>query len=111
MERPVSAGEGHVLLNWAAVEGAESYELVEGEKVRYTGPDLAFFASGLPAGSHEFRVRAGGGPWSEPLEVVVEYPAAWKVWTLLGVGMVVFVLTVTTVLKGFWRQQAGEELA
>ncbi len=111
MERPVVAGEGHVLLNWGVIKGAEGYELVEGEKVRYAGPDLAFFASGLEAGPHEFRVRADGGPWSETLEVVVDYPAAWKVWTLLGVGLAVFVLTVATVLKGFVRQQAGEELA
>ncbi len=110
MTEPVVAGEGHVLLNWLAVAGAVDYEVVEGEKVRYVGPDLAFFASGLPDGTHSFRVRAVGGPWSETLDVLVEYPAAWKVWTLLGVGLTVFGLTVSTVVRGFRRQQAGEEL-
>ncbi len=111
MQRPVAAGEGHVLLNWAAVDGADLYEVVEGEKVRYRGPDLAFFASGLVEGAHEFRVRADGGAWSEPLEVVVNYPAAWKVWTLLGVGLVVFGLTVATVVKGSWRGLSGGDAA
>ncbi len=110
-ESPVAAGEGHALLSWEAIEGVAEYELSQGERVRYEGPDLAFFASGLKEGVHSFRVRAAGGEWSEPLEVEVAYPSAGKVWTLLVVGMVVFVLTVVAVVGGYRRQRVREALA
>ncbi len=105
---PSAADEGHLVLNWEPVEGATNYELEANGTPRYAGPDRAFFASGLAEGSHSFRVRADGGSWSDPLEVTVTYPSATKVILLLTVGGIVFVMTVITVLRGFFRQQAKE---
>lgn len=107
-ENPSAANEGHLVLNWQPVPGANNYQLEDGENTpRYTGPDLAFFASGLSEGTHSFRVRADDGPWSDPLEVTVTYPSSTKVITLLVIGGIVFLLTVLTVLRGFFRQQTS----
>jgi len=80
---------------------------------RYEGPDLAFFASGLPEGSHYFRVRAmaedGRHPgWSPVMEVQVHYPSRERVLVLLSVGGLLFLVLVGVVMIGHWRHlQAG----
>lgn len=122
-ESPVEADEGHVTLAWTAVAREASYELQQADDpafenavTRYKGPDLAFFTSGLPEGSHYFRVRAtvedGRHPgWSPVMEVQVHYPSRERVLVLLSVGGLLFLVLVGVVIIGHRRhlQTGGPE--
>ncbi|MEM6821429.1 MAG: hypothetical protein AAF558_05755 [Verrucomicrobiota bacterium] len=92
-----SADEGHVLIRWTELRHDTIYELqqssdrnFENPRVRYLGPDTAFFASGLTEGSHFFRIREQSKTWAPRLEVQVNYPESSQVWLLLGIGSCVF---------------------
>lgn len=115
----IESSEGHTTLSWTLPEdrpGVYHYELVSAASARfaqveprYKGPDLATFVSGLEEGETWFRVRAIGesgtaGPWSEPVSVAVDYASAAEVWRLLGLGMVVLIATVATILTGHRRR-------
>lgn len=116
------AEEGWILLQWQPdgklPEGAV-YELQEapGEdfstaKQRYRGRDTASLRSGLAEGLYAFRVRAvdgeAAGPWSEPLQVRVEFVSDALVAGLLAAGSVVFLITVGTILTGHARVRRTE---
>lgn len=77
-------------------------------RTRYQGPDPGSVISGLPEGSHHFRVRhvpAEGipGEWSDLVEVRVEYMATKWVVTLLIFGAIVFLATLTAIITGHLR--------
>jgi hypothetical protein len=120
----VVAGEGHVLVTWrieengikAAAREAWSFELqqsrapdFEVSRTRYSGRDQAVFVSGLPPGNSYFRVclttAEASSPWSEPLEVRVEYPSRGWVAGLLALGALVFALTVIAIVGGHFRSR------
>lgn len=109
---------GYLQVKWRPYQAgypqdALSYELqrsgspgFEDAVAVYTGPDLATFVSGLPEGTHHFRVRAilaGGQPlsrWSDPVRVRVVYQSAALTWGLLVTGAVVFLSTTAVVAYG-----------
>ncbi len=118
-DSPRKAAEGWVSLGWTvpeevgALEGLE-FELQEATvagfaepQLQYRGRDTASFVAGLAEGSYFYRVRLVGddevGPWSEPLEVRVEYVNQGLVWTLLAAGMLGFVATAGTLFVSHRR--------
>ncbi|MDF1740792.1 MAG: hypothetical protein P1U86_16650 [Verrucomicrobiales bacterium] len=77
--------------------------------VRYEGTDTSSVLSGLAEGKHYFRVgAAGGGPRSETLAIEVEFfPRDQLAW-LLGIGGVVVVLTIGTIIVGAAQNREKE---
>ncbi|MBN2225823.1 MAG: hypothetical protein JW763_00515 [candidate division Zixibacteria bacterium] len=76
-------------------------------RVRYLGPDLASYISGLKDGTYYYRVRVlkGGHPgdWSRTVVVTVEHHSLKLAFTLFGLGAFVFVATVVVVFSGVRR--------
>ena len=111
------ADEGNVLLEWKLPEGSPAsvpfqFQLEQSlqpdfteSTLRYEGADQATFVTGLAEGNYYYRVRAvsgseGSGSWSKVVEVNVEFVSTTLVVTLFSIGMVVFVMTVVSILKG-----------
>ncbi len=119
-QRYFEADEGVVNLAWEAPE-AVAFELQQSPdpefpeaetrtrtRTRYQGTDPGSVVSGLPAGSHHFRIRAittdgTPGEWSVPLEVRVEFMATGWVVTLLIIGAAIFLATLTAIITGHLR--------
>jgi len=113
-ESPFLADEGKSLLRWELPqsEGASLTFQVEqsdgsnfsNARMRYEGPDQATYISGLPEGMHRYRVRAVSdeetGPWSDSMEIKVEFVSQNLVITLFLLGTIVFVATVWAIWKG-----------
>ena len=109
--------EGVVNLAWESDGAGDAYELQQSSdpafsepetRTRYEGSDPGSVISGLPEGSHHFRIRtitADGPPgaWSAPLEVRVEFMATTWVVTLLIFGAAVFLATLTAIITGHLR--------
>jgi hypothetical protein len=85
-----------------------------GATVRYIGPDLATYISGLKNGTYNYRVRSildgKAGPWSEAIVVTVEHHSLKLAFMLFGLGAIVFIATVFVVVSGV-RKQSSESLA
>ncbi len=111
------ADEGKVLLEWELPDNPPAtapfeFQLEQSVQpdfaesaLRYEGADRATFVTGLAKGNYYYRVRAvtgseGSGSWSKVVEVNVEFVSTTLVVTLFSVGMVVFVMTVVSILKG-----------
>lgn len=80
----------------------------------YEGPENGTFVSGLPEGDFYYRVRAidsagTPGEWSSPaLHVTVDYSPPMLVATLMIVGAIVFVSTVSVIIGGHRKALGGE---
>lgn len=91
-------------LTFELIQAADS--LFETGKVRYNGPDMATYISGLKNGAYYFRVRTiaedgvRASAWSETAVVVVEHHSLSLALTLAGLGGLVFLLTVAVVAHG-----------
>lgn len=97
---------GTIKLAWTK-GGAVSVELQQAAEpefttptTRYRGQDAGSVLTGLPEGTHWFRLRAEGSEvWSEPLEVKVAFVSRRTLFLLLGIGLVVVVATVVTIIS------------
>jgi len=114
-------------MKWAPRKGEDEeigvriYELqqsptaeFETPRLLYKGPDTGTFVSGLPEGSTYFRIRdvtreESPGPWSETLEVRVNYPAPWLVKTLVGFGTLLALILLTTIILGSRNARRSEQ--
>jgi hypothetical protein len=107
---------GHVDLVWSteAPDPKITYELAsaptsefEASVTRYQGADTRSFVSGLPGGSHFFRVRIldseTAGPWSTPLEVEVNYVERSQVKWLMALGTACLIATCLIIIGGSLR--------
>ncbi|MCB0520690.1 MAG: hypothetical protein H6577_22805 [Lewinellaceae bacterium] len=77
-------------------------------KTIYKGPDFASFRSGLNNGLYYYRIRAAlpdgsTSGWSDPVLVEVKHHSLALTFTLVGLGAVVFLLTVIIVVQGARR--------
>jgi len=113
----VQTSEGHVRLVWVEVDeeevgGDRVFTLEQSRErgfpedatyVRYEGRDRASVLTGFAEGEYWFRVRAEGGPWSEPLRLEVEYMERWILFSLVLAGLLVMAMTVTALLRGHFR--------
>jgi hypothetical protein len=110
------AKAGYATISWSApkqaTKQAVSFELQHARnasfgdaKLRYRGPHQASMLSGLPDGTHYFRVRSlgkGGQPlasWSKPASFVVAHHSRRFALTLFGMGALVFALIVVFLLS------------
>ncbi|MDX1570357.1 MAG: hypothetical protein R3200_07720 [Xanthomonadales bacterium] len=113
-EDELSAPEGHVLVDWSGSERVGDFELqvkrpgAETFVTVYRGPDTASFRSGLAAGVHTYRVRntEGESGWSGLLRVEVTYPAQNAALSWVGLGVVVFLATLSALLLGMKRRES-----
>ena len=113
-ESPFLADEGKCLLQWELPDSKGTSFTFQVEqsndpdfsspRVRYQGPDLATYISGLPEGTHHYRVRSisdqENGPWSRIMEVKVEFVSQNLVISLFLLGTIVFAATVWAIWKG-----------
>jgi len=80
--------------------------------LRYTGPDLASYISGLKNNTYHYRVRSILGSdtssWSKVVVVSVEHHSLHLAFILFGLGAFVFLATVVVVVRGA-RQEASVE--
>ena len=85
----------------------------ENYKVKYEGPDLATFVSGLSNGEYYYRVRAISrengqkSGWSKTLSVTVEHHSLKLAFTLMVIGAAVFISTALLVLYGNHKYNRG----
>jgi hypothetical protein len=100
---------GHFQLSWGSGDGQSGarYTLQESAtpdfadaQVVYEGPDTASAFSGRRDGVSYFRVRAGDGTWSKPVEVVIQHHSLAKALIYLTIGAVVFLATAALVIAG-----------
>ena len=80
-------------------------------KIAYHGTDSSTFISGLTGGTYFFRVRSFNDmvkplPWSDTIQVNVNYASPKLVTILLLVGVVVLVTTIAAILRGHYRYKA-----
>lgn len=116
-DTPVANTTGHLDLVWELSGGNEavadvSYELVsspsaqfEESVTHYTGVDTRSFVSGLEGRTYYFRVRAidadaSPGPWSDPIEVEVDYVSQSKVKLLMLIGTLCLLATILIIVGG-----------
>ena len=122
-DSPWNANEGHVMISWknsdeSGNEIQSVFQLEQGEtvgfrsaKIAYHGTDNSTFISGLAGGTYFFRVRSFNDtvkplPWSDTIQVNVNYASPKLVTILLLVGVVVLIATITAILKGHYRYKA-----
>ena len=80
--------------------------------VRYEGPDVGSFITGLAEGVHYFRVReAGDSEWSKTVTVTVKFFPRGKLYLILGIGAVVVLATIGTIIFGHLNTKNEEEVS
>lgn len=106
------ATAGYYVLRWSAastdVEVAEFANPGSGDpSIIYRGPDRATLISGQPDGKRIYRVReiGAGEPsaWSAPVTVTVAHHPLSRALTFFGIGAVVFLATLTLIVRGARR--------
>ena len=118
---PIASEDGTVTLEWPELALTSRIDLQQGATpdfsdafTRFQGRDEGSVVTGLREGTHYFRVRtldtAGeASAWSEPLVVEVRFMDRGRLFSLLGLGCVVVVLTIGGIVTGFLRHR--EDLA
>tara|TARA_R110002096_G_scaffold4501_29_gene21249 strand:+ start:1842 stop:2240 length:399 start_codon:yes stop_codon:yes gene_type:complete len=80
--------------------------------VRYQGRDSASVLTGLPEGSHFFRVGEISGEaspaWSPPLEIRVVFTSRTQLFTLLALGSIVVGATFAAIFLGHFNANRRE---
>lgn len=71
----------------------------------YEGVDEATVISGKLDGTYYYRIRAGEGPWGEPLEVTVRHHSLAQAFSFLALGAVVFLATAALIISGHRRHR------
>jgi hypothetical protein len=75
----------------------------------YTGPDRATVISGVSDGILYYRVRALDSqqlaPWSDPVMVEVKHHGLPRAFMFLSLGILVFLITVTMIIRGARKEQ------
>lgn len=84
-------------------------------KVKYKGPDLATYVSGLANGRYYYRVRSFNktrdqySDWSPTVLVKVQHHSLGLAFTLFSIGAVVFILTVLVVVVGAYKNPVKDQ--
>ena len=105
---PAISTTGTITLHWQG-DGAPRFELEQssqtlGTHTIYQGGDTARVMTGLPNGKYSYRVRAikqeVPGPWSRVHSVSVRHHPLSRAFAFFGIGLLVFLATLTLVLRG-----------
>ncbi|MEP4048427.1 MAG: fibronectin type III domain-containing protein [Luteolibacter sp.] len=79
---------------------------------RYRGTDPASVITGLPEGTHYFRIAdASTSEWSAPLAMKVEFFPRWKLWLILSIGAGVVLATIGTIVVAHFITKNEEDAA
>jgi len=114
------SADGAITLTWEVaavreVEVQQSGAVDFSDAVqRYQGGDAGTVLTGLAEGSHYFRIRELGtsdGSWSAPLEVTVEFFPRGRLFVFLGLGGVVVLATVGSIVGGYFQMRRREKAA
>lgn len=112
---------GHFRLSWPApgpgavvtVQESTASDFL-GTRTIYHGSEAATVISGRLDGNYYYRIRAGQGPWSEPVSVTVRHHSLTQAFSFLALGALVFVATAALIISGHRRHRleiaAGEGL-
>ncbi|MBT8043591.1 MAG: hypothetical protein KJO79_01470 [Verrucomicrobiae bacterium] len=104
---------GSITLAWSSLSSDSDQEVIleqsdnprfEKSVVRYRGNDTGSVISGLPEGVHYFRVKYADSSvqsCSSTLKVTVEFFSERKLAWLLGIGGVVVITTIGTIVYGY----------
>lgn len=108
--------EGYVTLNWSAVDGADSYEVIdEDQHPVYRGALPQSFISGLADGTYRYQVRARDDAGEiiassvDPATVTVKHWPLSYALSLFVVGLLVVIGVVTVIARGV-REPGGQRV-
>jgi hypothetical protein len=112
---------GSFALKWVFPDGPVShrFELQQdtdkdfsSPQIIYVGPDRGTYISGLLNGDFFYRVRALNtqetytSPWSSPIHRTVQHPSLDFVFSLMSVGALVFISTISMITKGIQKEKS-----
>lgn len=107
---------GHVSLSWNSIEAAAEYVVSDSQgDVPYRGAFPQAFVSGLSDGTYTFTVTAFDengqqiATSAKPAIVLVQHWPLWQAMTLLGIGLIVFLVIISLIWLG-WRSDRAELL-
>lgn len=115
----IDSHDGAVALSWNRPAPPWTVELQQAPTgefsqpvMRYRGSDRGSVLTGLPEGTHHFRVRStaadgASGPWSPTLEAQVTFMDRGQLFLLLALGGIVVLLTAGAILAGHVRARAN----
>lgn len=66
----------------------------------YAGGNAAYFVSGLADGAYTLTLRDEAGAMAPPLELTVAHQSLTRALWLMGLGAVVFLMTVAVIFRG-----------
>lgn len=99
--------EGYVSLAWPDIAEAASYRVTDAQgDVVYAGEFAQAFVSGLPDGSHSFDVAALDADGqtiaqsTTPATVNVRHWPLWQALLAFGIGLVVFIILIGSIIRG-----------
>lgn len=116
---PELSNTGHYRVSWTSPGEGVAFSLQEATaedfadaRTIYQGPQVATVVSGKLDGTYHYRIRAGQGPWSEPIEVTVRHRSLTQAFAFMAVGATVFAATAALIVTGHRRHRremaAGE---
>ncbi len=109
----MTSADGVVTLTWKELPAPWEIELQQSDSPdfatvveRYVGRDTGSVLTGLPEGTHHYRVRAvhpegAAGSWSDPLHVEVTFMDRGRLFLLLGLGGIVVLATAGAIIGGY----------
>lgn len=114
-----TATAGNYQLSWQSDTPAPQFELQESHvedfsdsHTLYQGNDTSSAISGRANGHYYYRVRlldsqsAPLSDWSQPIAVTVEHHSLSRAFAFFFLGLLVFVITVVTILRGNRRHHS-----
>jgi hypothetical protein len=117
-----STSDGQITLEWGEkdlglifeVQSARTMEF-DAPVIRYHGPDVVTYLSGLENGDHFFRVRGRQadsdvwGPWSGIVHLESEHHSMAFAWMMFSIGAVMFLAITLFVVVNAGRSFEPEE--
>lgn len=117
-DRLLTSADGVVTLTWRELPTPWAIVLEQSDSPdfatvveRYAGRDTGSVLTGLPEGTHHYRVRAVHpdgrvGPWSNPVHVEVTFMDRGRLFLLLGLGGIVVLATAGAIIGGYLNHRA-----
>ncbi|OCC23023.1 hypothetical protein MB02_14525 [Croceicoccus estronivorus] len=101
---PIASDTGYTLVQWSA-PGAVTLDLAHrpdfsDARTLYSGANSAYFLSGLADGTYYLKLRDEAGTASATLELDVAHQSLTRALWLAGLGALVFLAIVATILRG-----------
>ncbi len=123
----LTSDSGYIRLAWShpdykSIPEHIQFELQQSETkefsdplLKYKGPDTASYISGLPNGTYYYRIRTSNtetgntSAWSETITLKVQHHSIQLAITLMVVGALVFIATVSVIIHGTMTMKANSQ--